>query len=72
MIIMIDLKNNYIEIDGNKDPDLNIQNVLEKISQNIDKYDVKQVNIREELIKMLSKKIIIRNKDIIPRAPIQK
>ncbi len=69
---MIDLKNNYIEIDGNKDPDLNIQNVLEKISQNIDKYDVKQVNIREELIKMLSKKIIIRNKDIIPRAPIQK
>lgn len=72
MLIMIDLKNNYIEIDGNKDPDLNIQNVLENIAKNIDKYDVKQVNIREELIKLFAKKIKVKPEDIIPRSPIDR
>jgi|688.fasta_scaffold06724_16 hypothetical protein len=72
MMIMIDLKHNYIEIDGNKDPDLNLVDLFEKISQNIDKYEVQQVNIREELIKMLTKKIIIKKNDIVPRAPIHK
>jgi len=78
MIIFIDLSNNKIEIEGCEDPNFDLKKILRKISQNIDKYEVEEVNIKKEMEKIIKKivsdRIVIKsfNKDVKPTEPRDK
>lgn len=78
MIIFIDLSNNKIEIEGCEDPELDLKKTLIKIAENMDKYEVEEVNIKKEMEKIIKKlvsnRIMIKsfNKDVKPTEPKDK
>lgn len=81
MIIFIDLTKNKIEIEGCKEPDLDVKNTLIKIGENIENYDVdiltQKVSIKEInefLDKIFKNKLVFKmiDGDIKPTEPKNK